>query len=54
MITGVGLLYWKLYMYACVVIEEWLEKVKNVEGAGTHILYRLDKQLFRRNTNKGA
>ena len=39
--------------YSCVVIEEWLEKVKNVEGAGTHILYRLDKQLFRRST-KGA
>ena len=39
--------------YACVVIEKWLEKVKNVDGAGTHILYRLDKQLFRRST-KGA
>ena len=39
-------------LYACVVIEEWLEKVKNVEGAGTHILYRLDKQLFR--STKGA
>ena len=33
-------------LYACVVIEEWLKKVKNVEGAGTHNLYRLDKQLF--------
>ena len=40
-------------LYACVVIEEWLEKVKNVEEAGTHILYGLDKQLFRRST-KGA
>ena len=28
-------------------------EVKNVEGGGTHILYRLDKQLFRRST-KGA
>ena len=37
-------------LYACVVC---LEKVKNVEGAATHILYRLDKQLFRRST-KGA
>ena len=40
-------------LYACVEIEEWLEKVKNVQGAGTHILYRLDKQLFRKST-KGA
>ena len=40
-------------LYACVVIEEWLKKVKNVEEAGTHVLYRLDKQLFRRST-KGA
>ena len=40
-------------LYACVVIEECLDKVKNVEEARTHILYRLDKQLFRRST-KGA
>ena len=40
-------------LYACEVTEKWLEKVKNVERAGTHTLYRLDKQLFRRST-KGA
>ena len=37
-------------MYACVVLERWPEKVEGVEGIGTHILYKLDQQLFRRNT----
>ena len=28
-------------MYACVVLERWLEKVEGVEGIGAHILYQL-------------
>ena len=27
-----------------------LERVQNVEGEGTHILYKLDQQLFHRST----
>ena len=34
-------------MYACVVLERWLEKAEGVEGIGTHILYKLDQQLFK-------
>ena len=37
-------------MYAYVVLERWLEKVEGVEGIGIHILYKLDQQLFGRNT----
>ena len=37
-------------MYACVVLERWIEKVEGVEGIGTRILYKLDQLLFRRNT----
>ena len=40
-------------MYACVVIEQWRERVKDVEGVGTYILCKLDQQLFRRST-RGA
>ena len=35
-------------LYACAVVERWLERVQRV-GVGTCILYKLDKQLFRRN-----
>ena len=40
-------------LYACVVIEQWRERVKDVEGVGTYILCKLDQQLFRRST-RGA
>ena len=40
-------------LYACVVIERWLEKVREVEGVGTKVLYKFDQQLFRRST-RGA
>ena len=43
-----------LSMYACVVAERWLEKVKNVDGVGTCVLCKLDHQLHRRSTNKLA
>ena len=35
-------------LYACVVVERWLERVKSVEGTGTHTLYKQDQQLFQR------
>ena len=40
-------------LYACVVAERWLERVKDVEGVGTCIYYKLDQQLFRKST-RGA
>ena len=41
-------------LYACVVAEHWLEKVKSVDGVGTRVLYKLDHQLHRRSTNKAS
>ena len=40
-------------MYAFVVIERWLEKVREVGGVGTKVLCMFDQQFFRRNT-RGA
>ena len=40
-------------LYACAVQETWWNKINNIQGVGAHILYKLDKQLFRRYT-KGA
>ena len=40
-------------MYACAVMETWLERAKEIQGVGAHVLYKLDKQLHRRST-KGA
>ena len=40
-------------LYACAVQETWWNKVNDIEGIGTHILYKFDKQLFRRCT-RGA
>ena len=40
-------------MYACAVAERWLDKANEIKGVGTHILYKNDKQLFRRYT-RGA
>ena len=37
-------------LYACVVIERWLEKVREVERVGTKVLCKFDQQLFRRST----
>ena len=37
-------------LYACVVAERWLGRVKDVEGVGTCIYYKLDQQLFRKST----
>ena len=39
-------------LYSCVVVERWLEKVRNVEGVGTCLFYKLDQQLFRRSTKR--
>ena len=40
-------------LYACVVVERWLEKVKNV-GVGICVLCKLDHQLHRKSTNKAS
>ena len=39
-------------LYACVVIERWLEKMREVEGVGTKVLHKFDQQLFR--STRGA
>ena len=39
--------------YACAVQETRWNKINNIQEVGAHILYKLDKQLFRRYT-KGA
>lgn len=35
------------------MVERWKEKVKNVEGAGILLNYKLDEKLFRRYTRNG-
>ena len=37
-------------LYACLVVERWKEKVKDVEGVGISLNYKLDEKLFRRYT----
>ncbi len=39
-------------LYACAMTEIWMEKVKDVDDAGTKILYKLDQHLFRRSTQR--
>ncbi len=39
-------------LYACAMAEIWMERVKDVDDAGTKILYNLDQYLFRRSTQK--
>ena len=40
-------------LYSCIVVERWLERVKDIEGAGTFVFCKLDQKLFRRSV-KGA
>ena len=35
-------------LYSCIVVERWLERVKDIEGAGTFVFCKLDQKLFRR------
>ena len=35
-------------LYACVVAERWLDRVSDIEGVGTYLLYKYDLKLFRR------
>lgn len=37
-------------LYVCVMAERWLDRVNNVKGVGTYLLYKYDQKLFRRNT----
>ena len=41
-------------LYACAVAERWTERVKDMEGVGTRILYKLDQHLFRRSTRSAS
>ena len=40
-------------LYACVVAETWLDRVSDIEGVGTYLLYKYNQKLFKRNT-RGA
>ena len=37
-------------LYACLMVERWKEKVKELEGVGILLNYKLDEKLFRRYT----
>jgi len=40
-------------LYACLMMERWTAQVRDLEGAGTCLLYKYDGKLFRRST-RGA
>ena len=42
---------WYLLCIICMLVQ-WVKKVHGIEGVGTCILYKLDKQLFRRSIPK--
>ena len=37
-------------LYACVVVERWLERVKDMEDVGTPMTHKFDQKLFHRST----
>ena len=37
-------------LYVCLMVERWKEKVKDVEGVGILLTYKLDEKLFRQYT----
>ena len=37
-------------LHVCLVVERWKEKVKDVEGVGILLNYKLDEKLFRQYT----
>ena len=41
-------------LYTCLAVERWLERVKDVEGVGMTIQYKLDRKLFRRYTRNAS
>ena len=41
-------------LYTCLVVERWLERVKDVEGVGMTIQYKLDRKMFRRYTRNAS
>ena len=41
-------------LYTCLAVERWLERVKDVEGVGMTIQYKLDRKLFRRYTKNAS
>ena len=40
-------------LYACAMAERWVDRVNNIDGVGTYVSYKLDKQLFRQSV-RGA
>ena len=41
-------------LYACVVAEQWLDRVEVIEGVGTLVVNKQDGQLFRRSTRNAS
>ena len=41
-------------LYTCLAVERWLEKVRDDEGVGMTIQYKLDRKLFRRYTKNAS
>ena len=41
-------------LYASLVHERWIERVKDAEGVGVDAVFKLDKKLFRRYTRNGT
>ena len=41
-------------LYACVVAERWIDSIGDEEDVGTRLLYKLDRQLFRRYTKNAS
>ena len=41
-------------LHTCLAVERWLERVKDVEGVGMTMQYKLDRKLFRRYTRSAS
>ena len=41
-------------IYACVVAERWLDRVKTIEGVGTLVVNKQDGRLFRRSLRNAS
>ena len=41
-------------LYTCVVAEQWLDRVKTIEGVGTLVVNKQDGQLFHRSTRNAS
>ena len=41
-------------LYACVVAEQWMDRIKTIEGVGTLVVNKQDGQLFRMSTRNAS